>query len=471
MRIPFNHPYTSKEIQSATKGVGTASGRVLHLTTDSREVEAGDLFVALRGENGDGHAYIQDALDRGAGLVLCEQNPTSSWEKIILVSNTYDALKSMASAARKQISPTVIAITGSVGKTTTKNMMATVLETQFRVHKTPGNFNNLLGLCLTLLSMPKDTEILVCELGMNHANEIRELSRLVLPDIAIVTNVGTAHIGNLGDRHGIAAAKLEILEGCAAGALYLYPQGEPLLQPPPAADIVVMQIGKGPGCHCYYQNVLTSFGFVCADYVCNTTPYTAVRLPGIGEHLAHSAAFCIAVGHVLGLSEAKIRRGLWIPPENEWRGQPIKAGDITIIADCYNASPESVRAAITSLIQTACEAKGRAIALLGDMLELGAESRILHEEIGVYCHKAGVDLLFTFGAAAESIANGAIRAGMPPHRIFHNPNPSAHEVSVLQLQEQIQAGDVVLVKASRALTAERIVLHLAKLLNGQEYRA
>lgn len=465
MRIPLNHIYTAKEIQNLTQGNGAAEGHASHLTTDSREVEAGDLFVALRGENSDGHAYIQDALDRGAALILCEKAPPAYCDISISVDNTYIALKSMASAARKKIAPTVIAITGSVGKTTTKNMMAAVLGTHFRVHKTPGNFNNLLGVCLTLLSMPQDTEVLVCELGMNHAREIGELSRLVLPDIAVITNVGTAHIGNLGSRANIAAAKLEILEGCAPGALYLYSQNEPLLMPPASADVVTMRIGRQEGCHCYSQNTAVSHGFVCADYICNTTQYTALRLPGISEHLTQSAAFSIAVAHVLGLSEGKIRRGLLTWPANEWRGQPIKAGDITIIADCYNASPESAKTALISLAQAAEEAGGRKIALLGDMLELGAESRILHEEVGIACHRAGIDLLFTFGAAAESIANGAIRAGIPADRIFRNPNPSAHEVSVAQLQEQLRPRDVLLVKASRALTAEKIVLQLAELLN------
>lgn len=462
MRIELDHAYTMEEILRITGGNGPTRGRAAYLTTDSREVKSGDLFVALRGENGDGHAYLQDAIESGASLVLCEETNGIQSDRLALVPDTYDALKRLAIAARQRINPTVVAVTGSVGKTTTKNILAATLATHFHTHKTQGNFNNLLGVCLTLLSMPKDTEILVCELGMNHRGEIDELSRIVSPDIAAVTNVGTAHIGNLGSRASIARAKLEILSGCIPGALYLYPNDEPLLSPPPDKDVNRITVGIHKNAHCYAEKVSASRGFVTANYTCHATRYAALRVPGNGEHLARAVAIAVAVAHTLGLTEGEIRRGLLTLQADEMRGQLIKLGDITVIEDCYNASPESVKAALDSLIRVADETGGRKLALLGDMLELGTETRILHEEVGIACADAGVALLFTFGAAAENIANGAIRRGMPAARIVRNPNPSAHEVSALQIYERMQPGDVLLIKASRALAAEQIVTQLKK---------
>lgn len=468
MRIKLDHAYTAREIQKITQGrCESKDASAIHLCTDTRQLQKGDLFVALQGDHTDGHLYLEEAAARGAAILLCEEGrrimDRIEGATIICVKNTFHALVALAAAARTRINPTVIAITGSVGKTTTKNTVAAVLSTQFRTHKTSGNFNNLLGVCLTLLSMPSDTEILVCELGMNHAREIAELSALVQPDIAVITNVGRAHIGQLGSREAIAQAKLEILEGCRDGALYLYPGDERLLAPQKDRRLLTIPVGRGRGCICRYENEASLHGKVEADFICNATYYPHVCIPGIGLHLCSCAAYAIAIGQTLGISEAKIRKALSSLPKEDMRQHVLKIGNITVIEDCYNASPESVGAALSTLVASARETGGRALALLGDMLELGTETRILHEQVGWACTDTGVDLLFTFGAAAESIAVGAEKKGMDSRKIFHNPNPSAPDISATQIISAMQEGDVILIKASRALAAERIIEALKNL--------
>lgn len=462
MRIQFDHAYTTEEVVKITNGICYGSHVFRALVTDSREAKKGDLFVALHGEKDDGRFYIKNALKNGADAVLCEESATPEKRDILSVPNTMQALVALATAARRRIAPTVIAITGSVGKTTLKNTIATTLSMRFRVHKTEKNYNNLLGVCLTLLSMPSDTEFLVCELGMNHSGEIAELSRIVSPDVAVITNVGTAHIGNLGSRENIARAKLEILEGCADGALFLYPLREELLAVPLSKKLTKMPIGAERDAYCHYENVRFLEGKIAADYQCAAASYPGLTIDGIGNHLAEAVCFALCIAHTFGMNEKEIRSGLLKTSAEEMRQKVFRLADYTVIEDCYNASPESVRAALVALKNTALESGGRQLALLGDMLELGRETRILHEGVGVACAEAGIDLLYTFGAAAENIAIGAARRGFPKESIRQNPDPSAPEVSAAQVYADLQKNDVLLIKASRALAAERILTHLEK---------
>ena len=459
MRICLDHAYTAKELAAICGGKCTESEiSVRYLTTDSREIKAGDLFFALHG-NRDGNHFLADAAARGAALALCERREAPL--PAVTVPDTERALTALASHVREQIDPTVIAVTGSTGKTTTKNMIASVLETRFTTHKTPGNYNNLLGVCLTLLSMPRDTEILVLELGMNHAGEIQELSCLVRPDIAVITNIGTAHIGNLGSRENIAAAKLEILQGCAPDALFLRPCGEPLLHVPKDRAITEMEIGKEKTCVCHFENLFLRRAETVADYFFDTRYFPALYVAGVGEHIAMCGAFALAVGCILGINEEGIRKGLRATGTEKMRQEILTRHGITVILDCYNASPESVRAALHTLQEMDTSSSHRKCALLGDMLELGDQTRKLHEAAGEACVAAGVTQLFTFGAAAENIAAGAERCGMKKEAIHHNPNPAAPEISAGQLSEYLQPGDILLIKASRALAAERILMYWA----------
>lgn len=455
MRVRLDRTYTSTELAEMTGGVALGSIRESrYITTDSREVERGDIFVALRGENFDGNNYLDEAKARGAAILLCSEDPPPH-SACVKVKDGTEALASLASAARERIAPTVIAVTGSVGKTTTKNMIASVLATHYRVHKTEGNHNNLLGTALTLLAMPRDTEIAVLELGMNHAGELAALSALVCPDVAVITNIGRAHIGNLGSRKNIARAKLEILLHAIPGAFFLYPADEELLN---QASGCVQRLTVGTkDADCYFENLQPAQ----ADFVFRGMPISSLPLPAKGAHNAACACYAVALGCLFGLHEEQIRQGLAATPLDAMRGDVYRIGGITVIEDCYNAAPESVRASCRLL----AEQEGRRkIALLGDMLELGEHTRVLHEEIGEFAVQCGISLLFTFGAAAENYTVGARRAGMPEACIWSNPNPNAPEVSAKQLLSVLAEGDVLLIKASRALAAERIAALLRQSL-------
>lgn len=453
MRIKLDHPYTATELCRLLGVYSRAAGTATHLSTDSREIQKGDLFVALRGDRYNGNRYIKEALSHGAVMVLSEE--MGEREDVIAVKDTMEALITLARAARARLSPTVIALTGSVGKTTTKDMLAAVLSQKFRVHKTKENQNNLLGVILTLLSMPQDTEILVLELGMNHAREIATLSCLARPDFALITNVGNAHIGNLGSRAAIARAKLEILEGCEPATPYLFPACEPLLAPPCHATTLPVAIGDREGFDAAYLNVREEGGHTVADFLCGRRLYRDVHLAGRGAHVAACAAFAVFLGDLFGVCEAGIRTALR-STVSRGRMECFTENGIHFINDCYNASPESVTAALR-VLGSATKEGGRRIAVLGDMQELGRETRVLHEQVGRQAAEAKLDLLFTFGAAAESIADGASEAGMSPERIFRNPDPTAHEKTGEALFFHLCEGDTVLIKASRGMTAERIL--------------
>ncbi len=463
MRIKLDHPYTATELCRLLGVFSRATGTVTHLTTDSREAQPGDLFVALRGERYNGNHYIKEALAHGAVMALAEE--LCDREDVIAVKDTMEALVTLAREARKRLAPTVIAVTGSVGKTTTKDMIAAVLSKKFRVHKTEENHNNLLGVVLTLLSTPSDTEILVLELGMNHAREIAELSYLAQPDFALITNVGNAHIGNLGSRAAIARAKLEILEGCKPATPYLYPACEPLLVPPCHAVTLPVAIGDREGFDAAYLHIREENGHTVADFLCGQRLYEDVVLAGRGAHVAACAAFAVFLGDLFGVPEAGIRKALR-STLSRGRLEIFTEDGIHWINDCYNASPESMEAAL-SVLKNATEGKRR-IAVLGDMRELGRETRVLHERIGRLVAEAHADLLFTFGAAAESIADGAEEAGMPEKAIFRNPNPHAHALTAEQLASHLEEGDLVLLKASRGMTAERILADCRTLFTVKE---
>ena len=456
MRIRLNRSYTAKEIATVTGGHTDAGCMVDHLTTDSREVREGDLFVALRGEHADGNAYLSKAMASGASLLLCEgQDDFPSG--CIAVPDAWAALAALAKHARDEIRPTVIAITGSTGKTTTKNMVSAVLESSFQTHKTACNQNNLLGLCLTLLSMPPKTEMLVVEMGMNHAGEIAMLSRLASPDVAVITNVGHAHVGNLGSRERIADAKCEIFLGCAPGALCLFPADEKLIEERLPRGLTAMRTGESEACDCSFKNLTLGGNTTVADFTCHAVRHAAVSLPGCGRHLAQDATYAIAIGQTFGVPQAKIRRALATVQNDGMRQELMRKNGITVIVDCYNASPESMRAAADTLMSMAKEKNGRSLALLGDMLELGEETRLLHEQVGEYYAKSGVSFLFTLGAAAENIATGARRQGLAGSRIFSNPDPTDKQASAAQINRILRPRDVLLIKASRALAAEEIL--------------
>lgn len=438
MRIELDIPLSLSEICAASGGLlECGDATIRHICTDSREVARGDLFIAISGERWDGNDFAREVRERG-GYVLGQKDAS------IYVSDTEAAMLSLTSLYRRRL-PSLkhtVAITGSVGKTTTKELTARILSAKYRVHTNLGNFNNTVGILHTVLSARRDTEVLTVEMGMNHSGEISRLSRAVMPDTAVITNVGTAHIGNLGSREAIASAKLEICDGLRDGVL-IVPYGEPLLR-----------LGKTVSVGCGGDFALniekvdadgSIFSFLGKD-----TALNGAQVALVGTHLLTALAFAISIGEVCGLGEDDIRRGLSRIDSSCLRQKRMRVGRYDIYDDTYSSSPEAAIAVIRALTQQSPAVS----AVLGDMLELGDKCAELHRKVGAVAAECGVRLLYLFGRFAEYVRDGALEYGMPEECIFVNSEGdlrhTAKDIS------HTYGGEVLIVKASHAVHAERL---------------
>lgn len=438
---------------------GTLSGadktaRIHNVCTDSRKAKAGDLFFALSGERMDGNDFAPSAVENGAVCAVVSRPPNKNIPHI-LVENTREALGLLAKAHHALLPCLTVGITGSVGKTTTKEFIAAVLSQKYDTAKTQGNFNNDIGLPLTIFSFARPKEALVLEMGMSARGEISHLSRIACPDIAVITNIGSSHLENLGTRENIARAKLEITDGMKDGATLILNGDEPLLKNLEnfkTNNVFVSLIDKN--CEFFAYNIREAADSTVFDCTVRGKVWENVQIPTVGKHNVYNALCAIAVGICTEMDEAQIRRGLLLFAPCDMRGGVRESGGIRIIEDCYNASPESMRASISSLCRIAGSA--RKIAFLGEMRELGRDSAAMHFSVGEYAAGAGIDLLFTFGALGEEIANGASRAGLPEEKIIRIPDPDGVNDAVEKIKLALKKGDVILFKASRALKLERI---------------
>lgn len=436
-----------------------------YVCTDSREAAAGSLFVALDGERVDGHDYIAAAVSSGNECVLCERIPEIGDRKYVavVVEDSLKAVGELAKAYDRRLNHRKVAITGSVGKTTTKEFVASVLAEKFRVHKTEGNYNSTLGMPLSLLSMRDDTQVSVLEMGMSGFGEIEYMSRIAEPDIAIVTNIGSSHMEYLGSRENICRAKMEIVQGLKTGGTLLLNGDEPMLRAYLTPGIQPVFIGIDAPADFQAVNIREEMGRTVFDISHRGKTVKDVVIPTMGRHNLYAALFAYAVGVRMNLDDQSIIMGL-----NRYRSVGMRQniydiGSITVIEDCYNASPESMRAAIQVLQTMSSQKKaGRMAAVLGNMYELGKDSDRFHEEIGLYFAKQGGDLLYTFGESAEQFAIGAILGGMQPENIYRNRDTGSPEISGEMLLRSLQSGDTLLVKASRGAAAERILDYLKK---------
>ena len=435
--------------------------------TDSRETAEGALFIALGGERVDGHDYIGAALSSGSGCVLCERIPQTVSDRkyiAVVVEDSLKAIGEIAKAYDSRMNHRKVAITGSVGKTTTKEFVAAVLAERFKVHKTEGNYNSNIGMPLSMLSMKHDTEVSVLEMGMSNFGEIEYLSRIAEPDIAIVTNIGSSHMEYLGSREGISRAKLEIVKGLKPGGILLLNGDEPLLTSYRSDKVAPIYVGFGANCHFRAENVRPHFdgARVCTIFdVCyNGRKIRNVTIPTLGDHNVYAALFAYAVGVGMDMSDEQICRGLESFVPVGMRQNIYSLGDVTVIEDCYNAAPESMRAAIRVLREVSLASGGRMTALLGDMYELGSSSEKFHEDVGLDFAAMGGALLCTFGSSADNIARGAILGGVSPENIFRNDNVKCPEMSGEMLLHSLRRGDVLLVKASRGAAAERVIRYI-----------
>ncbi len=408
---------------------------------DSRKIEDGELFVALVGER-NGHTYARSAIERGAVAVLASEELPADIPTIY-VENTLSALQAIAKGYRESLTCKCIGVTGSVGKTTTKEMLAAVLQTHYNTQKTPKNFNNDIGLPVTVLGLERECEAAVLEMGMNHFGEISLLTKIAQPDIALITNVGTMHIEHLGSREGILKAKLEILEGLRPDGSVVFCGDNDLLQ----------SVAQKYNAICYGFGANNDVRAVDVHCDKDISYFTAlafgkslpIELSAVGEHNILNALAAVTVGLLCNVPEERIQAGLRSFANTEMRQNIYTRDDLCIIEDCYNAGPESMQAAL----QVLSKQKGRKIAVLGGMLELGDFAPQAHFEVGKAVSETA-DMLFAYGAHSEEYVRGA-------SALSHAKTYDTHEALVSELKPLLRKGDCLLIKGSPGMRMERIL--------------
>ena len=434
---------------------------VRSICTDSREADSETAFVALRGERVDGHDFIGAALERGCRCIICEHRNEMldrSDATAIVVNDSELALSKLANAYRQYLRCKTVAVTGSVGKTTTKDLIASVLSVSSHTSMTPGNHNSLVGMPLSMLALPTECDWAVLEMGMSNFGEIERLSITAEPDIAIITNVGSSHLEMLGSRENICRAKLEILSGLKENGILILTGDEPLLANVGGKSYHTVYVSvSSEKADFYAKNIRvetdrTVFDIVRGERVVKDL---AVRL--LGKHNVYAALYAFAVAVIAGMNEDDIREGLWRYVPEGMRQHIYQLGKITVIEDCYNASPESMICAVDVLEQYSRRTGNRSVAVLGDMLELGNDSPALHRSVGAYLAKKKIQRLFTVGGGGDQIAVGARQNGMSKARITQNSDVLDLQGTAEALLKDLQEGDVVLFKASRSVGAERII--------------
>ena len=428
---------------------------VTAITTDSRTVTSGCLFVAIRGARADGHDFIDQVLADGAVCALGERAPADAATPFIEVASSLDAVKAIAREYRQTLGIPVVGVTGSVGKTSTKEMIAHILAEKLRVLKTEGNFNNELGLPLTIFRLREEDEIAVLEMGISDFGEMHRLADIARPDICVLTNIGQCHLEQLGDRDGVLRAKSEIFDFLGeSGAIVLNGDDDKLatVERPERT----LRFGMGGQNDVRAENIMPRGLAGCGCTIVTPEGTFDVEIPVPGRHMVMNALAGTAVGLLCGLTCDEIRRGIEHFSTIAGRFHIIEQGGATIIDDCYNANPASMRAALDLLK----EAEGRRVAILGDMGELGKEEADLHAELGVYAAGSGIDVLYCAGARSEHTARAAAERGLPVRHF------AGRDELLAALSGLVGTGDTILVKASHFMGYDRVVSALAALFGG-----
>lgn len=457
---------TLENIEKACGGryIGTEAEKkteVLGVVIDSRQVESGYLFVAIPGEKVDGHKFIPDVFAKGAAAVLSEQQLEDPAGPYILVESTTKALRDLAEYYRKSLDIKVVGITGSVGKTSTKEMIASVLSEKYRVLKTEGNYNNEIGLPLTIFKIRAEHEVAVLEMGISEFGEMHRLATMANPDICVITNIGLCHLENLKTRDGILKAKTESFA-------HLKKDGIAILNGDDDKLSTIRQVGdKEPVFYgmeekmeyredakkSVYATGVENLGLYGMQARIHTPEGERdVRIPIPGEHNVYNALAATAVGLSLGLSLDQISSGILKAKTIGGRTNLLNTGSMTVIDDCYNANPVSMKASIDVL----ATAEGRKIAVLGDMGELGENEKKLHYEVGEYLAKKEIDVLFCAGELSEEIAKAAQKESKTCEVYYFKTRDALLE----QLLPFLKTGDTFLVKASHFMEYPKIVKSL-----------
>ena len=452
---------SAKEVEIATGGEiisKTCQGMITEISTDTRKPCENSLFIPLTGINFDGHQYINQAFEKGSVISLTEKeveiDDIYQDRVLIKVENTLKALGKLAAWYRLRFNPHVIAITGSTGKTTTKDMISLVLSQKYKVLKTQGNFNNEIGLPLTIFGLDETHEALILEMGMNMPGEISRLSKIARPDSAVITNIGLAHVERFGTKQNILKAKLEIMEGLSKNAIIYLNGDDTLLQG--LMGLIDRQI--------VYYGIDEDLDVIATDIKINGSEgvefefqwkqrsYT-VHLHVAGAHNVYNALAAVSVGLQHNISPEMIVKALGKYRPDRMRMNIMNVGGVKIINDVYNANPQSMQAAIDALT-TMGEDGTRKFAVLGDMYELGASSRHYHCDVGFYAASKNIDYIIGVGEYASDIILGSSKYGVDKekHLAFEKK-----ELVVEYLVQKIRPGDVVLVKGSRGMAMESIV--------------
>lgn len=441
--------------------------QVTSVVLDSRQVTEGGVFVATVGERVDGHKFIPDVFAKGVRLVITEKTPeqveaetgaeADCWGSYILVKDSFQALKDIAESYRKTLSIPVVGITGSVGKTSTKEFIAGVLAEKYYVLKTEGNYNNEVGVPLTLLRIREEHEAAVVEMGISDFGEMHRLSKMVRPNVCVITNIGQCHLENLGTRDGILKAKSEIFDFMAEdGVICLNGDDDKLATVSEIKGKKPYFFGLGENAEeAVYATDIVSKGLWGSDAVLHFNAASlAVHVPLPGRHMVINAAAAACVGSVLGLTGEQIAEGISKVAAVSGRNHLMRLPRYTLIDDCYNANPVSMKAAIDLLRMADTEKT----AILGDMFELGADSDALHAGVGTYAAQAGIERIYCVGENAKHMYEAALETALPGQRVEYF---SARQELEKHFQEKKEAlvpyGDTILLKASHGMHFEELI--------------
>ncbi len=423
---------------------------ITEISTDTRTITQGSLFVAIKGDNFDGNEFVKKAIDQGASATVCERETEGC--PCIVVEDTRKAFLDIARLYRKKFSPVLVGVTGSVGKTTTKEMTALVLSEKYKTLKTQGNLNNGIGLPKTLLRLDSSYEAAVIEMGMNHFGEISSLTKTALPTMAVITNIGYSHIENLGSREGILKAKLEILEGMGKDSPLITNGDNDLLAPlKEKLDCPVLLYGiENDKCDVRAENIREENGETFFTIRYDGSVYD-MMIPCIGVHNVMNALCAFAVGVKSGLTPSEIASALKKYQPEGMRQRIENRNGTDIIIDCYNASPDSMKASLSVL--SGMKVSGRRAAVLGDMLELGERSEELHRLVGKYVCEYKPDMLYCYGKEAGYIADEAEKGGIKAYAFGKDEKEGLSDA----LSKELKSEDAVLFKASRGMKLEEVI--------------
>lgn len=439
-------------LQEAAAALGLpqmqAQATLADVCTDTRKIQPGSLFVCLRGERFDGHSFASQAAQLGAAALLVD-HPVDADVPQLVVTDTGKALLQLAGWYRRRFRLPVVGLTGSVGKTTTKEFIALVLGAKYNTLKTQGNLNNEIGVPQMLFRLEDSHTAAVIEMGMNHFGEISRLTRAVAPTVGLITNIGVSHIENLGSRAGILQAKLEILEGMAPDAPLIVNVDNDMLRTVKLGDRPLLTFAIDDQSADFTATDIAEQGSTTTFMVHHSTFTRSVTIPTVGIHNVYNALAAMAVGYATGVNPAAAAAALANYVPAGMRQNLVQMGGVQVIEDCYNASPDSMRAALQTLGKLPVH---RRYAVLGAMLELGDYAKEAHTQVGQMAAENGIDGVLAYGADAAYIVEAAKQAGLENARLF-----DTKEALAQALAQQVQSGDGVLFKGSRGMHLEDVM--------------